>query len=143
MTTQLSIQEALPPGTTLLGVVLSSDKTNISVMSSNCMAHPVLISLTNIDTCIHSKTSLHAYLFLSLLPIAKFIHKLVHQALNIILSPLKTVVSVGIMMSNPQGNLCYCFTPLAAWIADTPEESLLSGTSPKTTATSKDFGDPY
>ncbi|KAF8547350.1 hypothetical protein OG21DRAFT_1375260, partial [Imleria badia] len=82
-----------PPGATLLGVVLSSDKTNKSVMSGNHVAHPVLISLANIDTDIRSKTSLHAYLLLALLPIAKFTHKisrvhgllqdhLVHQALN-------------------------------------------------------------
>jgi len=151
-------QEVLPPGATLLGVVLSSDKTNISVMSGNRMAYPVLISLANIDACIHSKSSLHAHLLLALLPIAKFMHKttrvcsllqdrLVHQALNVVLSPLKTAAAVGIMMSDPRGNLRYCFTPIAAWIADTPEECLLSGTSPKaspvTTATSKNFGDPY
>lgn len=127
-------------------------------MSSNHMAHPVLISLTNIDAHIRSKTSLHTYLLLALLPIAKFTHKtthvrsllqdwLMHQALNIVLLPLKIAVSVGIMMSDPQGNLCYCFTPVAAWIADTPEEGLLAGTSPNalpvTTATSKDFSDPY
>ena len=127
-------------------------------MSGNRMAHPLLISLANIDMRIHSKTSLHAYLLLALLPIAKFTHKttrvrgllqdqLVHRALNIVLSSLKTAATVGIMMSDPVGNLHYCFTPLAAWIADTPEESLLAATGPKsspvTTATSKNFGDAY
>ena len=51
------------------------------------------------------------------------------------------------MMSNPRGNLCYCFTPIAVWIADTPEESLLAGTStkvsPVTTATATEFDDAY
>jgi len=122
------------------------------------MAHPVLISLTNIDTSIHSKTSLHGYLLLALLPITKFLHKntrvrsllqdqLTHQVLNKLLSPLKIAAAVGVMMSDPVGNLRYCFTPLASWIADTPEESLLAATSPKTspvtTATSKEFGDPF
>jgi len=71
-------QEALPPGATLLGVVLSSDKTNILVMSGNRMAYPLLISLTNINVFIQSKASLHAYLLLTLLPIAKFSHKHTH-----------------------------------------------------------------
>jgi len=31
--------------------------------------------------------------------------QLMHQALNIVLSPLKTVASVGIMMNDPRGNL--------------------------------------
>ena len=57
-------QEALPQGATLLGVVLSDDKTNISVMSGNRMAHPLLISLANIDAHLRSKASAHAYLLL-------------------------------------------------------------------------------
>ena len=152
------IQEALPPGATTLGVVLLSDETNISIMSGNHMAHPVLISLANINACIQSKTSLHTYLLLALLPIAKFTHKdtrvrsllqdwLVHQSLNVILAPLKTAAQVGIMMNDPAGNLCYCYTPLASWIADTPEESLLAATGPKaspvTTTTAKSFGDAH
>ena len=152
------MQDALPRGATVLGVILSSDKTNISVITGNHMAHPVLISLANIDASIHSKSSLHGYLLLALLPIAKFIHKnsrvrslmqdrLTHQVLDKILSPLKTAATVGIMMNDPVGNLRYCYTPLASWIADMPEESLLSATSPKTspvtTATSKQFGDLF
>ena len=95
----------------LLGVVLLSDKTNIFVMSGNHMAYPLLISLANINLLICSKTSLHAYLLLALLPIVKSTHKntrirgllqdrLVHQALNVVLSPLKTVAAVGVMMSD-------------------------------------------
>ncbi|KAG6372918.1 hypothetical protein JVT61DRAFT_6943 [Boletus reticuloceps] len=111
-------------------------------MSGNCVAHPVLISLTNINVCIRSKTSLHVYLLLALLPVAKFTHKtthvhtllqdhLFHQALNIVLSPLKVATEVGVMMSDPIGNLRYCFTPLASWITNTPEESLIAATGPK------------
>ena len=75
------------------------------------MAYPLLISLTNIDAHIHCKTCLHMYLLVALLPIAKFTHKtthicsllqdqLVHEALNIVLAPLKIAVQVGIMMSD-------------------------------------------
>ncbi|KIM50197.1 hypothetical protein SCLCIDRAFT_34549 [Scleroderma citrinum Foug A] len=48
-------------------------------------------------------------------------------------------------MSDPVGNLRYCFTPLVAYIADTPEQCLVVGVSPKASpvsiATYKDFGD--
>ena len=44
-------------------------------MTGNHMTHPLLISLTNIDASVRSKTSLHGYLLLGLLPIAKFLHK--------------------------------------------------------------------
>lgn len=127
-------------------------------MSGNHVAHPVLISLTNVNTWIHSKTSLHAYLLLTLLPVAKFTHKtpcvhgllqdqLVHQALNVVLSLLKTVAAVGVMMSDLGGNLHYCFMPIASWIADTPEECLLVAMGPKaspiTTVIAENFSDPY
>ena len=127
-------------------------------MTGNRMAHPILISLANIDASVCSKTSLHGYLLLALLPIPKFLHKntcthsmlqdwLVHQALNKILHLLKVAATVGMMMSDPVGNLWYCYTPLASWITDTPEESLLSAMSPKvspvTTATSKEFGNLF
>ncbi|KAF8833336.1 hypothetical protein BDN67DRAFT_1017680, partial [Paxillus ammoniavirescens] len=153
-----NVQNALPPGATILGVVLSSDKMNISIMTGNHMAYLLLISLANIDTSIRLKPSLHRYLLLALLPIPKFLHKttpvrsplqdrLIHQALDKVLSPLKIAAAVGIMMNDPVGNLRYCYTPLALWIADTPEESLLSATSckafPVMTATSKQFGDAF
>ena len=89
-------------------------------MTGNCVAYPILISLANIDASVRSKTSLHGYLLLALLPIPKFIHKnsrvrgllhdrLVHQALNRILAPLKTAATVGVMMSDPVGNLRLVF----------------------------------
>jgi len=150
-------KDQIPNGATLVGVVLSSDKTNISVMTGNRMAHLLLLSLANIDSAIRCKGSLHGHVLLALLPVASFIHKktrvrsllsdrLVHECLDLVLNPLKIAAKVGIMMSDPVGNLCYCFTPLVAYIADTPEQCLLACISPKaspvSTATYKEFGDP-
>ena len=120
------------------------------------MAHPLLLSLANIDADICSKGSLHAHILLALLPVASFIHKttrvrsllsdcLVHESLNFVLKPLKVAAAVGIMMSDSVSNLCYCYTPLVAYIADTLEQCLLAGVSPKaspvSTTTHKGFGD--
>ncbi|KAI9574177.1 hypothetical protein HD554DRAFT_2165677 [Boletus coccyginus] len=92
----------------------------------------------------------------TLLGIVLFIHKntcvcsllqdcLFHQALDLILQPLKTAAMVGGMMNNPVGNLRYCYMPLMAWIVNTPEQSLLAGTGPKvslvTMAKVKNFSD--
>ena len=122
------------------------------------MAHPLLLSLANIDADIRSKGSLHAHVLLALLPVVSFIHhktrirslmadRLVHEGLDFVLKPLKVAAAVGIMMNDPVGNLRYCYTPLVAYIADTPEQTLLSCTSPKaspvSTATYKEFGDSY
>ena len=91
-------------------------------MTGNKMAHPLLLSLANIDTDIHSKGSLHAHVLLVLLLVVSFIHqkmrvrslladRLVHETLNFVLKPLKIAAAVGIMMNDPVGNLRHCFTP--------------------------------
>ncbi|KJA24333.1 hypothetical protein HYPSUDRAFT_136390 [Hypholoma sublateritium FD-334 SS-4] len=104
------------------------------------------------------KSSNHAFLLLALLPVPKFIHckkriqgllqdRLIHECLDYVLQPLKTAASIGIMMSDPLGSRCFCFTPLAAYIVDTPESTLLAGVSGKTSsvtmATYKQFGDSF
>ncbi|KAF8546867.1 hypothetical protein OG21DRAFT_1527549 [Imleria badia] len=118
-------KDQLPNGATLLGVVLSSDKTNISVMTGNRMAHPLLLSLANIDADIHSKGSLHAHVLLALLPVPSFIHKqmhvcsllsdrLFHECLDLVLKPLKIAATVRIMMSDPVECLVTCTSPKAS-----------------------------
>ncbi|KAG1858322.1 hypothetical protein C8R48DRAFT_775269 [Suillus tomentosus] len=150
------LQECLPDGATLLGIVLSSDKTKVSNLSGNRYAHPLLISLVNINSEIHGKGSLEAHIPLALLPIAKFIHgnrhmcgvladQLFHQCIGIVVEPLKQAACLGVMMSDPAGFSRYCFTPLIAYVADTPEELAIAcitmNASPVTMATRVNFGD--
>ncbi|KAI6116475.1 hypothetical protein F5141DRAFT_972537, partial [Pisolithus sp. B1] len=110
-----------PKGSTLCSVILSSDKTHITNMCGGKVAHPLLISLTNIHMDIRNKGSSHAFLLLALMPIPAFTHPatqicsvleacLFHHCLDIVLEPLKQAACFGRMMSDPIGNLCYCFT---------------------------------
>ena len=96
----------LPEGATLLGVILSSDKTNISVMTGDHIAHPVLLSLANIHVDICMKSSNRAFLLVALLPCPKFIvrdrgvcgvlkNRVNHLCLNIITHPLKLAACAG------------------------------------------------
>jgi len=64
----------LPTGVTLLGTILSSDKTNISVLTGDRVAHPLLISLANIKMETRLQLSSHAFLLATLLPVPKFVH---------------------------------------------------------------------
>ncbi|KAF9237842.1 hypothetical protein BU15DRAFT_62863 [Melanogaster broomeanus] len=146
-----NMQSQLPLGATLLGVVLSSDKTNITAMTGGRVAHPLLISLANIKMDVRNKASNNAFLLAALLPIAEFIHpiprmcsvlsdRLIHHCLDVILEPLKQaarlrtddVRSAGIFVS---------------YIVDTPEAAMLACvrglTSPVTMAMYKNFGDPF
>ncbi|KAG1840330.1 hypothetical protein C8R48DRAFT_679623, partial [Suillus tomentosus] len=120
------MQSQYPIGATILGAVLSSDKTNITTMTGARIAHPLLLGLANIP-----------FMLTALLPIPKYLHpnqrmrgmledRLVHECLSIVLKPLMIAAEIGIMMSDPVGNVRHCFMPLAAYIVDTPEAAMLA-----------------
>jgi hypothetical protein len=113
-------------------VILSSDKTNISAMSGGHAAHPLPISLANIDSTFWSKAANCLFLLLALLPIPKFTATdqkvwgvleahMLHACLDFVTQLLKKAAEIGVM-SDPVGSLRYCFTPLAAYIANTPKQ---------------------
>ncbi|KAG1859222.1 hypothetical protein F4604DRAFT_1684696 [Suillus subluteus] len=131
------MQLTLPRGATLLRTILSSDKTCITALSGDRVAHPLLISLANIHMATWLKSSSNAFLLTALLPVPKFVHKnkrmrgllqdwLIHNCLSIVLEPLKLAARNGVMMSDPIGCSRYCFTMLASYIADTPEAMMLA-----------------
>ncbi|KAG1868327.1 hypothetical protein DFJ58DRAFT_837966 [Suillus subalutaceus] len=145
------MQTQLPRGATILGIVLLSDKTNITTMTGARVAHPLLLGLANIRMRTHTELSSKAFLLMALLPIPKYLHPnqhcLVHECLSIALKPLTKAAEVGIMMSDLVGNVRHCFTPLAAYIVDTPEAAMLAcvrrKTSPFTMASYLQFGDNF
>ncbi|KAG2128898.1 uncharacterized protein EDB93DRAFT_1059361, partial [Suillus bovinus] len=144
----------IPQGVSLLGVILSLDKTKVTNISGNRYAHPLLIGVANITSSSHAKASLHAYLLVTLIPVPKFVHsnarvhgvladRLFHQCISIVTEPLKAAAKMGIMMNDPVGNSRYCFMPLVFYVADTPKELLVacicSNVSSVTTATRDQF----
>ncbi|KAG2047312.1 hypothetical protein BDR06DRAFT_864908, partial [Suillus hirtellus] len=62
----------LPRGAILIGTILSSDKTNISMMTGGRVTHPLLLSLANIHMSTQLKSSSNAFFLTALLPIPKF-----------------------------------------------------------------------
>lgn len=127
-------------------------------MTGGRMAHPLLLSLANLDMDFRMKASNHGFLLLALLPVPKFIYKgrkmrgvlenrLIHECLDFILQPVKTAAQIGTMMSDPLGQLRYVFPALAAYIVDTPESAVLSGVAGKTSSVTmanyKHFGDSF
>ncbi|KAI6014163.1 hypothetical protein BKA83DRAFT_4062537 [Pisolithus microcarpus] len=109
------LQTKVPVGSTLCGVILSSDKTNITNVCGGKVAHPLLISLANIRMNVRNKGSSHAFLLTALMPIAEFIYpvtrirsvleaRLFHACLDFVLEPLKKAAQFGRMMADPLGN---------------------------------------
>ena len=127
-------------------------------MTGDCSAHPLLITLANLDSTVCSLSSSHAVKMLALIPIPKFINvkkglhgvlenRLLHTCLDFITAPLKITAQNGAWMSDYAGYIHQCFTPLAAYIADTPEAAALTGVAGKTShltmASFREFGDPF
>ncbi|KJA18321.1 hypothetical protein HYPSUDRAFT_145116 [Hypholoma sublateritium FD-334 SS-4] len=146
----------LMPGHTFVGIVLASDKTPLTIGTGNREMHPVLLSLANIDAGVRMKATSRAFALIAYLPIVKFSDvtdheqsilkaRLYHWCLDIILQPLKIAERQGETMSDASGLLRVVHTPLAAWIADYPEQQLLAciagNQSPVTTAFLQNFGD--
>ncbi|KAG0708249.1 hypothetical protein DFH29DRAFT_979532 [Suillus ampliporus] len=110
------LQSQVPRGATILGTIISSNKTNITTMTGARVAHPLLLSLANICMQTRMKLSSRAFLLTALLPIPLYLHsnqrmqgvlkdRLIHQCLSIVLKPLMIAAEIGIMMSDPIGNL--------------------------------------
>ncbi|KAI6032177.1 hypothetical protein BKA83DRAFT_4122566 [Pisolithus microcarpus] len=152
------LQTKVPIGSMLCGIILSSDKTNITNICGGKVAHPLLISLANIRMNVWNKGSSHTFLLTTLMPIAKFIYPitricsvleahLFHACLDFVLEPLKKAAQFGRMMADPLGNIRFRFTPLVSYIVDTPEVCMLAcirgKTSPVTKAMYKNFGNPF
>ncbi|KAH7917126.1 hypothetical protein BV22DRAFT_1026954, partial [Leucogyrophana mollusca] len=133
----MQVSSRLPKGAMMLGTILSLDKTTVSAMTGDRVAHPLFINLTNIRMGTHLKLNNNSFMLTALLPVPKFIHSnkrikgllkdcLIHECLDIVLEPLQKATELGIMMSDPAGNLRHCFPPLAGYIVDTPEAAMLA-----------------
>lgn len=126
-------------------------------MNGDRVAHPLLMSLANINMDFLMKASNHVFMMTALLPVPKFLcHKgirglmerrLMHHCIDIVCGPLKTAAAMGCTMPDSVGRLLSCYTPLAAYIVDTPEAAdiacVMGKTSHVTLADHKTFGDAF
>jgi hypothetical protein len=59
--------------------------------------------------------------------------------IDIVLSPLKKAAQIGVIMLDPLAYHCFCFSPLAVYIVDTPESALIAGVGGKTSLVTMAF----
>ncbi|KAF8325083.1 uncharacterized protein EI90DRAFT_2933015, partial [Cantharellus anzutake] len=65
-------QLSLDKGTTILGIILASDRTHLTNFTGNQKMHAVYISLGNISKNVQKWQSAHVWLLLAKIPISKF-----------------------------------------------------------------------
>lgn len=132
---QHTTQKMIEPGQTLGLVILSSDKTHLTVGQGDKECHAVYMSCGNIKKNLRTKVGAHCWMMIAQIPIAKFepkkhqsllTNRLIHQCLDITLDSLKKCAKSAETMTDPCGQMRSVRTFLAAYIADLPEQQVLA-----------------
>ena len=125
------------PGATIIPIILSSDKTQLTVFG-NKMAYPVYLTIGNIPKGIRRKPSRHSHMLIAYLPTAKLDHitnqaarrrtvaNLYHSCKNRIMAPLQQAGVSGVQMARGDGIIHRCHPLLAAEVGDYQEQTLIT-----------------
>ena len=105
-------QDKIEPGETLGLVILSSDKTHLTVSQGDKECHAVYMTCGNIKNSVRTKVGAHAWMMIAQIPVAKFepkryqsllTNRLIHQCLDITLAGLKKCATTAENMTDANG----------------------------------------
>ncbi|KAG1855180.1 hypothetical protein DFJ58DRAFT_716259 [Suillus subalutaceus] len=119
------LNDCLPLGATQVPIILGSDKTPMTRTTGGLEMHSIFITISNLDSEVHSKATLQAWRCIAYMPIAKF---RVHP-------DYQTILQVRLwhnIMPDPSRFIHYVFMPLVAHVCNLPEASMIAAIS-KTT----------
>ncbi|EIW81904.1 hypothetical protein CONPUDRAFT_54049, partial [Coniophora puteana RWD-64-598 SS2] len=154
-----STQEVLEqqkPGATIIPVILSSDKTQITLFR-NKTAYPVYLTIGNLPKSIRRKPSRQGQILLAYLPTSRLEHitnksakrrvlaNMFHACMSHITEPLRDAGINGIAVTSGDGVTRRGHPILAAYVGDYPEQCLVtaaySGTCPICDCNHNSLGD--
>ncbi|EUC59000.1 hypothetical protein RSOL_290910 [Rhizoctonia solani AG-3 Rhs1AP] len=145
------LQGTVPQGSTIGGVMIASDSTQLSTHSGNVSAHAVYVTLANIDKSLRNQTSQDAWVLVAYIPVSKFPatmiehegkskdyktklmgllnRRLLHRCLSIVTRPLRRTEPHRV--TDPDGYIRQVVYKLMAYIADFEEQTRLTGIGSK------------
>ncbi|KIL54184.1 hypothetical protein M378DRAFT_93004 [Amanita muscaria Koide BX008] len=133
------VLEAQKPGATLIPIILSSDRTQITRFGTKT-AYPVYMTIGNIPKSTRRKPSRQAQILIAYLPDTKLKHitnkasrrrtlsNLFHSCIQHILSPLETLSVTGMDVISGDGVHRRGHPVFAIFVGDYPEQVLVTGT---------------
>ena len=125
------------PGSTIIPVILSSDKTQLTVFG-NKLAYPVYLTIGNVPKGIRRKPSRHSHMLIAYLPTARLDHitnqaarrrtlaNLYHSCKRRITQPLQKAGSQGTQMARGDGVIHHTHPIHAAEVCDYQEQILIA-----------------
>ncbi|PBK89361.1 hypothetical protein ARMGADRAFT_1047237 [Armillaria gallica] len=131
------IQEQLPPGVTIALLIISSDKTQLSQFRGDKTAWPVYLTIGNISKDTRRELSSHATILLGYLPVPKFDcytdkvrsvmkYHLFHRCMLTIMHSVAEAGNSRVSMVCADSLICLVYPIFAVYIADYPEQCLIS-----------------
>ncbi|CDO77773.1 hypothetical protein BN946_scf185041.g5 [Trametes cinnabarina] len=129
--------EAENPGATVVPIIISSDKTQVTLFR-NKTAYPVYLTIGNLLKSIRQKPGHQGQILLAYLPTSRLNHitnkaarrrvlqNMFHACMRQLLEPLQSAGVDGIVMTSGDGVSRRCHPILAAYVGDYPEQCLVT-----------------
>ncbi|KAN0141530.1 hypothetical protein V8E53_000775 [Lactarius tabidus] len=131
--------ESHRPGATVVPVIISSDKTQLTLFRGKS-AYPVYLTIGNVPKDIRQKPSRRAQILVGYIPTTKLegitnktgrrraVANLYHACMQLILAPITSHGETGIDMMGGDGTWRRCHPIFALFIGDYPEQVLVTCT---------------
>lgn len=126
-------------------VIIATDKTQLTQFSGSKSAYPVYLTIGNLPKSIRRKPTEHACVLIAYLSVDKIrhshlteiehrsrVHRVFHESMKIVLDPLRKAGLTGIEMTSADGCVRKVYPILSAYVADYPEQCLVTCTKSTT-----------